>query len=208
MENKITSVERIVVVFDICSSSNIIEDLTLTGNLAAYNMLLKTVDSFIRANATAQKYICYKFLGDGWILLFNPTVSGEHILNYLGRLCKIYNARFKQIVKKHLEQVPDIEGITFGIEKGSLIYTILNSKGEWFGRAINIACRLQGAVKDNDDSPQYKALISNQVYNNYFKSALSIGKYEPVTATRKLRNIRGGNNYNCHKISFQKEAVV
>ena len=58
MENKIVSVDRIVVVFDICSSSNIIEDLTLTGNLAAYNTLLKLMDSFIVELVLQHKNIC------------------------------------------------------------------------------------------------------------------------------------------------------
>lgn len=204
MGNKIFSIERIVVVFDICSSSNIIEDLTLTGNLEAYKTLLKTMDNFIRANASAQKYVCYKFLGDGWILLFQTTTSGGNILHYLGMLCKFYRRMFKHIVENHLEQIPDIVGITFGIEKGKLVYTVLNNKPEWFGRAINIACRLQGAIKDNDSSPQYKALMSNQVYNTYFRNIQRIDKYEPLKAVRKLRNIRGSDNYNCYKISFQK----
>jgi hypothetical protein len=207
MENKIVSIEKIVVVFDICSSSNIIEDLTLTGNLASYKTLLKLMDSFIRANASAQKYLCYKFLGDGWILLFHTATSGENILHYLGRLCKVYSLRFKHTVENHLEQIPDIVGITFGIEKGKLVYTVLNNKIEYFGRAINIACRLQGAIKDNDRSPQYKALMSNHVYNTYFRNIQSINKYKPLKAVRKLRNIRGSDNYNCYKISFQKEAV-
>ncbi len=205
MENKIVSIEKLVVVFDICSSSNIIEDLTLTGNLAAYNTLLKSMDSFIRNNAVAQKYTCYKFLGDGWIVLFNSNVSGENILCYLGRLCKFYDFYFKKIVEKHLEQIPNIVGITFGIEKGKLIYTVLNSKPEWFGRPINIACRLQSAIKDKDSTPQYKALMSNQVFNNYFRSIKYLAKYEPFQVVRKLRNIRNSDNYNCYKISFQKE---
>ena len=73
--------------------------------------------------------MCYKFLGDGWILLFITTASGENILHYLERLCKFYSLKFKLIVEKHLEQIPDIVGITFGIEKGKLVLTVLNKKG-------------------------------------------------------------------------------
>ena len=202
MRKKIITRERIIVVFDFCSSSNIIEDLTLTDNLQSYNMLLNAMDIFIRSNESDQKYTCYKYLGDGWILLFQVTAKGVDILNFLNRLCKHYNSRFNRIVKNHLEHFPEVLGITFGIEKGKLVFTRLNRKTEWFGRAINIACRLQGAIKDNDSYPQNKALMSNQVYHEYFKNIKNISDYDPRKAERKLRNIRGEENYNCYKISF------
>ncbi len=204
MQDKITTRERIVVVFDICSSSNILEDLTLTDNLRSFNILLNKMDNFIRNNEETQKYFCYKYLGDGWILLFQNSVSGVDILDFLNRLCKFYKVWFERLIRTHLEHFPKVIGITFGIEKGRLVCTKFNDKREYFGRAINIACRLQGAIKDNDVSPQYKALMSNQVYHDYFKNINSIKIYNPLKAVRKLRNIRGEENYICYKISFNK----
>ena len=202
MTKKIITREKLVVVFDICSSSNIIEDLTLTDNLNSFNLLLNSMDSFIRNNESTQKYTCYKYLGDGWILLFQTSAMGEDILNFLNRLCKFFKIKFDRIIKNHLDHFPKITGLTFGMEKGKLVFTRLNNKTEWFGRAINIACRLQGAIKDNDSSPQYKALMSNQVYHEYFKNVETIKKYNPLKATRNLRNIKGEENYNCFKLSF------
>ena len=202
MKDKIITRQKIVVVFDICSSSNIIEDLTLTDNLKSFNAFLNAMDRFIRIGKSAQKYTCYKYLGDGWILLFQPSASGVDILNFLNTLCKFYKLKFNSIIKNHLENFPKVIGINFGIEKGKLVRTKLNNRIEWFGRAINIACRLQGAIKDNDTSPQYKALISNQVYHDYFKDIKNIKEYKPLRAKRTLRNIR--ENYICYKISFNK----
>ena len=43
--------DRLVVAFDICSSSNIIEDITKTGNLDRFNRLLKD-SGFVHARET------------------------------------------------------------------------------------------------------------------------------------------------------------
>ena len=62
---------------------------------------------------------------------------------------------------------------------------------EYIGRALNVACRLQAAIKDADDSPAYKALVSNAAFNKYFTTARKLVKAWKVKRT--LRNIRGGS---------------
>lgn len=69
---------------------------------------------------------------------------------------------------------------------------------EYIGRALNIACRLQSAIKDKDSSPAYKALVSNSVFSEYFASAAR--KVTVYKVRRRLRNIRGGADFNCKKI--------
>jgi hypothetical protein len=71
---------------------------------------------------------------------------------------------------------------------------------EYVGRALNIACRLQASIKDKDDSPAYKALVSNAAYNKYFSSAANEARVWKVRRT--LRNIRGGSEFHCRKIEF------
>ena len=70
---------------------------------------------------------------------------------------------------------------------------------EYVGRALNVACRLQGSIKDKDAAPAYKALVSNAAYNAYFKSEKSVKVWK---VRRKLRNIRGGVDFHCAKIEF------
>ena len=91
-----------------------------------------------------------------------------------------------------------LESLTFGIEKGPLVSMMMYGQREYIGRALNIACRLQSAIKDKDKSPAYKALVSNVVYNEYFASASKQLKVYKVK--RKLRNIRGGVDFLCKKV--------
>ncbi len=71
---------------------------------------------------------------------------------------------------------------------------------EYIGRALNVACRLQASIKDEDRSPAYKALVSNTAYITYFSAALR--QVKVWTLKRKLRNIRDGADFNRKKIEF------
>ena len=64
------SEDKLVVFFDMCSSSKILEDLHQTGNLKKYRDLLILIKEFLLDKQ--QSGICeiYKFIGDGWALLF------------------------------------------------------------------------------------------------------------------------------------------
>jgi hypothetical protein len=97
----------------------------------------------------------------------------------------------------YLERTPAIVGLTFGLEKGRLASITMYGTKEYVGRALNIACRLQNAVGDNDKSPGYKALVSNPLYHKYFRS---VKGYDSVRVKRSLRNIQGGENFQCRKI--------
>ena len=57
--------DAVVVAFDMCSSSDIIEELTLNGDLKRFTQFLTTIKEYL---ADAQKKIIfdpYKFTGDG-----------------------------------------------------------------------------------------------------------------------------------------------
>jgi len=73
----------------------------------------------------------------------------------------------------------------------------MNGRDEYIGRALNVACRLQSGVKDQDKSPAYKALVSSLVFYEYFKDLPSISR---ETVKLPLRNIRGGAKFKCHKL--------
>ena len=190
--------DAIVVAFDMCSSSDIIEELTLSGNLKRLNEFLQALKRYL---ASAQKDVVfdpYKFTGDGWILLFPAKTDGKVLIKFLIDLCAFFRKEFHKQVLKHLDTPPSITGLTFGVEKGPLVSMTMYGQREYIGRALNIACRLQSAIKDKDSSPAYKALVSNGVFNEYFASAT--GKLTVYKVRRRLRNIRGGVDFYCKKI--------
>jgi hypothetical protein len=194
--------DAIVVAFDICSSSDIIEELILKGDIERFIDFLVKLKKYL---AEAQKKVPfdpYKFMGDGWILLFPLNTDGKALLMFLHNLCAFFKKDFRRDVLSYLDTPPSTIGLTFGLEKGHLEPITMYGAKEYVGRAVNIACRLQTAVGDKDGSPAYKALVSNAVYNDYFSPAAG---YEVSKVTRTLRNIRGGANFRCRKINLLSE---
>lgn len=73
------------------------------------------------------------------------------------------------------------------------------SEVEFVGRPINVACRLQNAVKDKKPGPDYRCLMSRKVYNSLMTQ---VDGFTFGEANRELRNISGGENYKCYKVDF------
>lgn len=190
--------EAIVVAFDMCSSSNIIEDLTKGRNIQC---LTKFFDALKRYLAKEQKVTVsfdpYKFMGDGWLLLFPANTDGIRLLRFLENLCLYFVGEFRRSVFPRLSRTPKVIGISFGIDKGELIPLTMYGQQEYVGRAINIACRLQAAVREKGDSPAYTALVSNRVYSEYFAQARP---HRVVKVTRNLRNINNGAEFACRRL--------
>ena len=77
----------------------------------------------------------------------------------------------------------------------------MNERDEYVGRALNIACRLQSAVKETSPRPGcYQALISSSLYNE--RLAKASAKYKVEATTCSLRNILSGSGFACRKIDF------
>ncbi len=112
--------QRLVVAFDICSSSNIIEDLTLTGNLSRLRNLLIRTKNFLQRESERLKFELYKFTGDGWILLFPSRTSGPRLMRFLTDLSGRFSQNFRAQILPMLEQKPKIVGLTFGVDRGDL----------------------------------------------------------------------------------------
>ncbi len=191
--------EVIVVVFDMCSSSNIIEELTLKGDMQRFHRFLTKFKEYLAEAQKTVPFDPYKFTGDGWILLFPADTDGKALLEFLRQLCKFFRKEFRNDVLQYLDTPPSITGLTFGLEKGPLAPMTMYQQKEYVGRALNIACRLQNAVKDKGGSPAYVALVSNAVYNDYLSPATG---YKVLQVTRTLRNIRGGAKFRCRRIKL------
>jgi class 3 adenylate cyclase len=195
----LTTHDLLVVVFDMCSSSDIIEGLTLRGELHRLETFLTAVKRYLRGKVKDNLFDVYKFLGDGWILLFPPDVDGAVLLSFLKGLCEFFQRELKRKVLRHLDAVPQVTGVTLGLERGPLLKTVMFGQREYIGRPLNIACRLQTAIKDKDKSPAYKALVSNAVYNDYFRELRGV---KSIPVSRTLRNIRGGTVFKCRKLTL------
>ena len=202
---------RVVVVLDLCSSSQIMEDLLLSEKFDRYEAFLICVKRWLmnwtEAHSPAKgRFELYKFTGDGWILLFPDTISGERLLQFMYSLCEMINAELARHIIPSLSTVPAVLGATLGVEAGNLIRMTMNEREEYVGRALNIACRLQDAVKDKEPHPGcYKALISSRLYNERLSKASA--RYKVESTTCSLRNILGGSGFACRKIDFAVDAA-
>ncbi len=195
------STEKYVVVFDICSSSQIIEDLQ-------NNEIMDAWDNFLLDMTTAmQDYIAdsgikaliYKFLGDGYILIVSKKHSGAIL-----PLCyKIYNIvinRVRNLIEEFLNIEPNRIGITIGIDYGRLHKINIRRQEEFVGKSINTAARLQASLKEKKH--ENKLLISKVVKNAIcgpYKSDL----YKDTT--RQMRNLYGENKFYCYEIDLTME---
>lgn len=192
---------KVVVFFDICSSSSIIEDLKSTDNLCSMRDLLISLKEFLVGSQTHAGFKAYKFLGDGWILLFPDDVSGDLLLRFLESLCKFFRHKFRS-VERRLQVKPSIIGLTFGIDKGALVRIRMMGQTEYVGRPLNVASRLQAAIKDRDDHPAYKCLLSRHAYLDLSLSRELKHKLRRKHVRRTMRNIQGGQSYRCVKLTL------
>jgi len=198
--NRLTTEQKYVLVFDFCSSTSIIEHLILEGPQEGWRNLLIDIKKFLREESAAHGFEIYKFIGDGWILLFNTDFSPRELFSFLERLCNKYAIAYNKRIGKILPTQIDNIGITFGLEMGNLIRFVMFGRTEYIGRPLNIAARLQGAIRDKDPNPQGKMLMSKLVYS---KVRRYIPKdYKVWKVTRELRNVFGGEKY--HAIKYEK----
>jgi class 3 adenylate cyclase len=190
--------QAIVVAFDMCSSSNIIDDLTRSKNVQPLTMFFGELKRYLaKEQKTTTPFDPYKFTGDGWLLLFPANTDGVRLLRFLENLCLYFVVEFRRSLLPHLSHKPALVGITFGIEKGELIPMTMYGQQEYVGRAINVACRLQAALKDKGSSPAYNALVSNRVYSEYFAQTKP---HRVRKVTRNLRNISDAAEFACRRL--------
>lgn len=187
----------LVVAFDMRSSSNMIEDLTLTGNIRRLRDFMISIKKWLKNQSEERGFTVYKFTGDGWILLFPSSTEGQVLVDFLRDLSRFFDRSIKKRILPYLEERPKAIGLTFGIEKGPLVRMVMMNRTEFLGRPLNIACRLQSAA--GRAAPEYPALASNQVHTEYLKKASGI---KTVHVRRALRNIRGGASYRCVKLKL------
>jgi len=198
-EDEVRILERIVVTLDICSSTQIIEDLLKNQHIKAWRDLIISMKGFLTTESEKCGGEVHKFIGDGWLLLFDGECSGKTILGLLSGSANHFDASFGTSVLPLLDTRPRTSGLTFGIDGGKLIQIVMQENTEYLGRPINIACRLQGAIDENDIRRGFRILMSDRLFRNLSDD------FEGHTwqlVERPLKNIGDGKEFPCDLISL------
>jgi hypothetical protein len=186
-----------VVIFDLCSSSVILEDLQGQGKLPVWKKLWEDIFRYLeKQSKNGEKYTIYKFVGDGFILLYNPAFE-NYLVSTCYRISEYINKQVVNIIDQFLNIQPERVGITVGIDKGNLIEIAINNNKEYTGKAINVASRLQSSLKKPENTN--KMLVSKIVRNSVFEQYES-RIYRQVERT--LSNLYGNKPVYCYEVDL------
>ncbi len=190
-------IDYYVIVFDLCSSSVILEDLQNQEKLDRWKLFWEKIHAFlVKTSHHEEVFTIYKFVGDGFILLYNPEFE-DGLIRYCIRLSKIINEELGKIIENDMNVRPDRLGITIGVDKGKLIQLKIGNLYEYTGKAINVASRLQSSLKKPEHAN--KMLVSKNVKNrtcSLYDSSL----YKSVERT--LNNLFGDKSFYCYEIDL------
>jgi len=131
------------------------------------------------------------------LILFEHDIDGTRLFPFLRRLCSTYDDLYRKKIRPVLETQPGIVGITMGMDRGRLISIRMNNRNEYVGRPLNVACRLQGAIKDRDPRPANKLLMTKHLFDAIKRD---VRQWRCKQVTRMLKNVAGGRKISCIKL--------
>jgi len=140
-----------VVVFDLCSSTEILEGLQSRGKIGLYNELFGHIETLIRRLGQGFGCRIYKFLGDGYILLVNEDTTTEELIVLCAVICRTCNTLLKEGILEEINFTPKRIGFTFGCDIGEIHALSIGGKAEFTGKVINLSSRLQSSLSAPDD---------------------------------------------------------
>lgn len=183
------SVRAVVLVIDICHSTAIVDDLGAGGNEGFWRKLLVKMDAIIRAHSSQAKYEYYKFLGDGWILLFDESEdTGRNVIDALRYADEMYGLAYVGGVRSAFRRHKQPPELTFGVTSGPLLKVELGGGTEYIGKAINEACRLQGMASNSEGGAGSRGYLGTGFYTEYYDNFAGLALEKEVA----LRNVEGG----------------
>jgi hypothetical protein len=185
---KLTPDERFVVTRDVCFSSSMVAFLHANGEIDLWERVLGWLKNQVWRGFG--KRCCYKFIGDGWILLLDKDTDSQKLMDRLKSLSQGFSSKYKQLIRPKYtelnESEPDYNGLTFGIDPGILLRTRMINKAEYLGPALNIASRLQGQAKELVDGNAGGSLVASDAAYKHLQDAKG---YEWQKRRAQLRNI-------------------
>lgn len=187
----------VVIVVDVCSSADIVDQLATRGQLRLFGELLGALKHYI-ADSQPQLHVDpYKFVGDGWILFAPQALEGQQLVGLLRGLCAAFVGGFERTVKPHLDRQPTSLGLTFGLDLGPRHKLTIFGQPEYLGRPIIVASRLQGAIQQLRQDPANRALVSKAIYKAYLKDLDVVVAPHQVS----LRNL-GERPFDCYELAL------
>src|SRR5579859_4117417 len=99
------TVRKMVVLFDISSSTTILEDLKRSDNLKAWRDFHVNLKTFLQGKIDLLEMEMYKFMGDGWILLFEPSIDSGALFEFIEQLTSFVLSQFL-VVSRLLQKFP------------------------------------------------------------------------------------------------------
>lgn len=191
--------KKYVLVFDICSSTSMLEDLVLNEQPEKFNRLIQSFDDFINNKSNDYAIHIYKFLGDGYILFIDASITVDKILEFFIELVGFVKSVIEWFSRDFITttQLPRI-GITAGLEKGNLhtYRSRFTKQSEYIGRALNVAYRLQSSQTAPDHVN--RLLLSAKLYLQLKEYLLRIACSE---RERILKNINDENPIRCYEFN-------
>ncbi|WP_455381159.1 hypothetical protein [Salinispira pacifica] len=187
-----------VLVFDICSSTVIMEELVKSNQLEEYSRFMALFSRFLEDRGGAGRLSVYKFLGDGFILLFDSSAGVDRAVLFANELYR-FSA---EVIPQFLSECIDIEqlprtGITMGMDVGPLHRFVLREgQVEFAGRPLNFAARLQGSLSEKEHAN--RLLLSLRTRKEIRSERL---RTRLVERQRVFRNLSGGSRLRCFELS-------
>jgi class 3 adenylate cyclase len=210
IESSFHNQRKYILVIDISSSTQMMDYLDKNNEIEYYkNLLVGIFYDISHFQTKLEKYFpyqpmnIYKFTGDGFILAFDEIIPVEYILLCCIRLVEVMRYSFLHFKAYSYANINDPYildriGLTFGLSYGpiySLNETFQGSmfENEFFGKPINIACRLQAALKHKHHSNicLMDSYCFSRITNNVFKTAC-------IQTEKHLKGIDSIENYECY----------
>jgi DNA-binding CsgD family transcriptional regulator len=181
--------KKFVLVVDICSSTSMIENLVSNGSEEKYSLLIQDFLISVKQSGDYSKQEIYKFLGDGFIILFEDTCTPEYVFSYVQELSESMKVVLHEFIGNNIDIELPKKGLTFGLAFGSIhkvekVFEI----NEYFGRPINLASRLQSSAEESDTM-----IVQKEVFS-MVKSPII--RNMCIETTRTLKNIN--NTIRCY----------
>lgn len=177
---------KLIISFDIISSTAIIEDL-IARMLNPFVDLLHDMNKFLCDKSAKLGFDIYKFTGDGWILFFDINIDGKTLHEFIRDFCIEYQNKFQNGVKDNIAEHPAALGIRVGLDFGDIAKINMSGRDEFIGRPINYACRIQNKGQAYHGSGFFNIVCASvPAFQKYFRD---LGLQTVTVRNEKLKNI-------------------